>query len=216
MGKISELLETYFMVLVHPFGIHHQFRHNVALPGHEGELHRPLTIAEAIGISWVFAILRGLLKLVLLNFFLQSFLSFQSESFPFLQDLVVSSGISAFYFLLFSAALDIVFFPITALIQTEIWIFIIKRFARWLNPQLPAQEIADQVATHALSSNIIFIVPFIGDGLQAMLHLFLLYAGLRANLGASRALAYVILLTPFLLFFMLMSLLALLLFILFS
>jgi hypothetical protein len=215
MHKLTELLETYFMVLVHPFRIHHQFRHHVVLPGHS-DLVPPLTLAESIGISWVFSILRGLLKLILMNFFLTAFISFQSENFPFLEQLMQSSGISAFYFLLFSAALDIIFFPISALVQSEIWIFIIRQYARWLNPELPAQQIADQVATHALSSHVIFIVPFIGDGLQFLLYLFLLFAGLRANLGASRTLAHVILLTPFMIFFMVMSLLTLMLFFLFS
>ena len=72
MRTMSDLFETYLITLVHPFRIHHQFRHNVALPETDGHLYQPLTLAESLGISWVFAILRGLFKLVVLNFFLQS------------------------------------------------------------------------------------------------------------------------------------------------
>jgi hypothetical protein len=206
MKSILDLFETYLMVLVHPFRIHQQFRYQVALPGQENHLFAPLKLSEALGISWVFAIVRGLAKLVLLNFFLQSFVSMQSESFPVLQDLIVSSGISTYYFLLFSASLDIIFFPVTALIMTEVWSWMIRTYSKWLNPDLPHEEIADQITTHALSSNVFSIIPFLGDMIQSGLYFFLLYAGLRSNLGASRSLAWVILLTPTLLGIMLFSL----------
>ena len=130
----------------------------------------------------------------------------QSENFPILQDLIISSGLSTYYFLLFSASLDIIFFPITALVMTEVWSWMIRTYSRWLNPDMPHEEIADQITTHALSSNLFSIIPFLGDLIQAGLYYFLLYAGLRSNLGASRSLAWVILITPTLLALMLFSL----------
>jgi hypothetical protein len=206
MKSIIELMETYLMVLVHPFRIHQQFRYNVTLPGHENHLFEALKLSEALGISWVFAIIRGLCKILLLNFFLQSFVNMQSESFPVLQDILMSSGLSTYYFLLFSASLDIIFFPITALVLTEVWAWMIRTYSKWLNPDLPHEEIADQITTHALSSNLFCIIPFLGDLVQSVLYYFLLYAGIRSNLGASRSLAWVILLTPTLIGAMLLSL----------
>ncbi|MFP5387216.1 MAG: hypothetical protein ACLGHN_14155 [Bacteriovoracia bacterium] len=208
MKTLPQIIETYFMVLVHPFRIHQQFRHKLPLPHNEGHVYEPLDLAEAIGISWVFAILRGLFKIILLNFFLQSFLKMQSENFPFLEELMEGSGLSTYYFFLFSAALDIIFFPIGAIIVTEFWAWIIRKYGGWLNPNSPNDEIADQITTHALSSNIFMIIPFIGDLVQTLLYAFLLYAGIRSNLGASRSLTWVILLTPTLFFLMLFSLFA--------
>ena len=216
MRFILELVETYIMVLIHPYRIHQQFRYHLALPGQENHLFAPLTLSEALGISWVFAIVRGLGKLLLMNFFLQSFLNLQSDRFPVLQDLIISSGISTYYFLLFSAALDIIFFPISALVMTEIWSWVIRIYSKWLNPDLPHEEIADQITTHALSSNLFSIIPFLGDLIQSALYYFLLYAGLRSNLGASRSLAWVILLTPTLLAMIFVSLLLFILFCLVS
>lgn len=201
-----DLLETYVMTLVHPFRIHQQFRHQLPLPHQGGHLLEPLTLAESIGISWVFAIVRGLFKIVILNFFLQSFLSFETPEMGVLQDLVRTSGFSTYYFLLFSAALDIIFFPVGAMVITEVWSWIIKVYARWLNPELPADDISHQITVGALSSNLFNIVPFVGDMIQFFLYLFLLYAGLRSNLGATRSLAMVILLTPTVLFLMVLSL----------
>lgn len=212
MKNIMQLLETYLMVLVHPFRIHQQFRHNLPIPNQSGYLYPPLTLAESLGISWIFAIIRGLGKIIILNFFLQSFVSMQSENFPILQELMANSGISTYYFLLFSAALDIIFFPVATLIMTEVWAWVIRLYTGWLNPDLPKDTIADQITTHALSANLFTIIPFLGDLIQSLLYYFLLYAGLRSNLGASRSLAWVILLTPTLFGIMLMSLLVFMIF----
>lgn len=207
MKTMSQLIETYLMVLVHPFRIHQQFRHKLSLGTESSEIYEPLTLAESLGISWIFAIMRGLCKIIILNFFLQSFLNMQSEDFPFLQEMLKSSGSSTYYFLLFSAALDIIFFPIATIVLTEFWAWVIRKYAGWLNPELPADEIADQITTHALSSNLFNIIPFIGDLIQSLVYYFLLYAGLRSNLGTSRSLAWVILLTPTVFGLMLLSLL---------
>jgi hypothetical protein len=206
MKNLPQMLGTYMMVLVHPFRIHQQFRYNLPIPNHDGFIYEPLTLAESLGISWVFAILRGLGKIIILNFFLQSFLHMQSENFPFLQDLLKSSGSSTYYFLLFSAALDIIFFPVATMVMTEVWAWVIRKYAHVLNPELPAEEIADQITTHALSSNLFMIIPFIGDLVQTFLYYFLLYAGIRSNLGASKSLTMVILLTPTIVLMMLASL----------
>lgn len=205
MKTLVEIFETYLMVLVHPFRIHDQFRHQLPIPNHEGHLYRPLTLAESLGISWVFAVIRGLARIILLNFFLGSLLKLQSESFPFLQEFIKTSGASSYYFFLFSAALDIIFFPVSSIVVTEVWAWIIKRYSGWLNPDLPHEEISDQITTHALASNVFSIIPFIGDLVQGFLYYFLIYAGLRSNLGATRSLAWVILLTPTLLFLMFIS-----------
>jgi len=205
MKTLVEIFETYLMVLVHPFRIHDQFRHQLPIPNHEGHLYRPLTLAESWGVSWVFAVIRGLARIIVLNFFLGSLLKLQSENFPFLQEFIKTSGASSYYFFLFSAALDIIFFPVSSIVVTEVWAWIIKRYSGWLNPGLPHEEISDQITTHALASNVFSIIPFIGDLVQGFLYYFLLYAGLRSNLGASRSLAWVILLTPTLLFLMFIS-----------
>ena len=216
MKPLSELLETYLMVLVHPFRIHQQFRFQVAIPGHEGHLYLPLKLAEALGLSWIFAVIRGLGKIIILNFFLSFFLDMQSDDFPLLQELIKSSGLSTYYFLLFSAAVDIIFFPIATIVTTEVWSWIIRTFSKFLNPELPHEEIAEQITTHALSSNVFSIIPFLGDIIQVGTYFFLLYAGLRSNLGASRSLAGVILMTPGILGMMALSLLLFIIFCLVS
>lgn len=216
MKTFSETFETYLMVLVHPFKLHQQFRSKIPLSSEDGYLFEPISMAQGLGISWVFAILRGLFKLMILNVFLSTFMSLQSDEFHLLQEIVQNSGFTTYYFLLFSAALDIIFFPIGALILTEFWSWVIRTYVKLLNPDLPAEEIADEISVHALSSNLFNIIPFIGDLIQTGVYFFLLYAGLRSNLGASRSLAAVILLTPSLVGIMVFSLISLVIFYLVS
>lgn len=196
MKNFVQLFETYLMVLVHPFRIHQQFRYNLPIPNQEGHQYPPLSLAESLGISWVFALVQGLSKILILNFFLQTFLTLQSEQFPIIQEMIKSSGLSTYYFLLFSAALDVIFFPIMILAVTEMWAWVIRLYSNWLDPEAPKEIIADQITTHALSSCLFSIIPVIGGVIQFCSYFFLLYAGLRFNLGASRSLAWVILLTP--------------------
>lgn len=216
MKNFFQIFETYLMVLVHPFRIHQQFRYHLPIPNHDGHHYRPLTLAESLGVSWSFALISGLIRIIILNYFLFSFLSMQSEEFPFLQELIQSSSLPSYYFFLFSGALDVIFFPISTIIITEMWAWIIRKFSEWLNPECPHEEIADQITTHALSSNLFNIIPFAGNIIQMFLYFFLLYAGLRSNLGASKSLTWVILLSPLMLTGMIFSLLALAVFYLFS
>jgi hypothetical protein len=216
MRSLFQIFETYLMVLVHPFRIHQQFRYNLPIPNHDGHLYEPLTLAQALGISWSFALLRGLVRIIILNYFLYSFLTMQSEEFPFLQELIQSSSLPSYYFFLFSGALDVIFFPISTIVITEMWAWIIRKFSEWLNPDSPHEQIADQITTHALCSNLFNMIPLAGNIIQIFLYYFLLYAGLRSNLGAPKSLAWVILLTPMILIFMFISLVFLVFFYLFS
>src|SRR5690606_40599713 len=65
MNSFKDVLETYFTVLLHPFKVHGQFRFQMSSTS-EFSL-KPLTLAEAVGVSWVFCIVRGFLKILILN-----------------------------------------------------------------------------------------------------------------------------------------------------
>lgn len=209
MNSFKDILETYFTVLVHPFKVHGQFRFEMSSTS-EYSL-KPLSLAEAIGVSWIFNLLRGFLKIVILNFFIITV----GKSFSAMElGGLFSEGMSRGYsFFVLSSALDILFFPIAALIINSYWAWFIRLFIRWLNPDLDREKIAEQITTHALSSHVLGIIPFIGELFQFFCYYFLLYAGLRANLGASRSFSLVVLVSPFLLIFMFLSLVSLLFFI---
>ncbi len=208
MSSFKEVLETYFTVLFHPFKVHGQFRFQMSSTS-EFSL-KPLTLAEAVGVSWVFCIMRGFLKILILNLLIVTV----GTGFSGIEigGLFSQSMTSGYTFFVISSALDILFFPIAALIINGYWAWIIRLFTKWLNPELDRDKIADQITTHALSSHIVGIIPFVGEFFQFLGYYFLLYAGLRANLGASRSFSFVVLVSPILLIMMLLSLLTVVLF----
>lgn len=203
MNSLKNILETYITVLIHPFKVHGQFRFEI--PSSSAFSLRPLTLAEAVGVSWVFSIMRGFLKILILNFFIISVgTSFSGLELGGLFSQSMSSG---YAFFVLSTALDILFFPIAAIIINSYWSWIIRLFIKWLNPQLDREKIADEITTHALSSHILGVIPFIGEFIQFLYYYFLLYAGLRANLGASRSFSMVVLVSPILVIFMILTIL---------
>lgn len=209
MNSFKDILETYFTVLIHPFKVHGQFRFQMS-SNSEYSL-KPLSLSEAIGVSWIFNILRGFLKIILLNYFIVTI----GNTFSAIElgGLFSNSMSGGYSFFVISSALDILFFPIAAIIINSYWAWIIRLFIKWLNPDLDREKIADQITTHALSSHVLGIIPFIGELFQALTYYFLLYVGLRANLGASHSFTMVVLASPFLLILMFISLVSLLFFI---
>ena len=203
MNSIKDILETYLTVLFHPYKVHRQFRFQ--MPSTSTYSLRPLKLSEAIGTSWIFCIARGLIKLLLVNFFIITV----GKTFEGIAvgGLFSDSIISGYSFFIISSALDILFFPIAALIINSYWSWVIKLFIKWLNPELDREKIADEITTHALSSHLLGIIPFVGEFFQFFYYYFLLYVGLRANLGASRSFSLVVLVSPFLLISMIFGLL---------
>ncbi|MFY7993552.1 MAG: hypothetical protein ACOVP4_09695 [Bacteriovoracaceae bacterium] len=212
MQQLLHLFETYLLPVVHPFRIHRHFHMNLPLPGREGERIGALNLSEALLFSWIFAVLKGLMRIVLINIVIQSFISFQSENFPFFEMVAQEAGLTTYYFLLFSAMLDIVFFPILTMVTTEFWNWVIRLFANLMDFQGDREEVAHQITVTALSSYVFFLIPLIGELIQAFMYYIMLYAGLRENLRASRSLAFVILISPAILLTMVLCLAGLALF----
>lgn len=202
MNSFRDILDTYFTVLIHPFKVHSQFRFQ--MPSTSEFSLKPLSLAEAVGVSWFFCIMRGFLKILILNFLLISVGN--TFSGIDLGGLFSNSMSSGYTFFVVSSALDILFFPIAALIINRYWAWVIGLFIKWLNPELDREKIADQITTHALSSHVIGVIPFVGEFFQFFYYYFLLFAGLRANLGASRSFSLVVLISPILFILVLLAL----------
>ncbi len=179
------------------------------------ELPEP-ELTSQLSVSWVFAIVQGLARLMLANVLVQLFLYYQNENDFFYSLIEVEDGLLPYYIMLFTTALDLVFFPILTLVVTEFWNFLLRQYARWLQVEGEPAEVARDITTVALSSHFFLVLPIIGVVFQQVAWLYLLYVGTRHQLGASRPLALLILLTPTVLMLMVLSLLVLVGFYLFT
>lgn len=207
MRSLSLYVHSYLLCLLRPGLVHDWFKHGISPWSDVPDLPRP-SLAEFIGMSWAMAVVQGFSKLLLANLIIHSFLALQNDGGLFLQMVDSGSGLLPYYLLLFSTSLDLIFFPIMALVTLEFWKWILRAFGLFMGlSEEQRKASAEEVTLVALSSNFFLGVPVLGPFLQKLAWLFLMYVGLRRNLGASRGLSFVILLTPL---FMLAAILALL------
>lgn len=207
MNALFPYFHSYALCLLRPKLMLDWLRFGIA-PYADRELPYP-EVGVQIGISWSFAILQGLSRLMLANLMMHLFIHFQNSNDFFYALVDVEDGLFPYYFLIFSTALDLVFFPIMTLVSTELWNFVLKLYANWLQVEGDRDELVRDITSVALSSNFFLVVPIIGVVFQQISWMILLYIGCRHQLGASRSLAFLILMTPTVVMLMGVSLLAL-------
>lgn len=214
MQTLAAYLHSYTLCLLRPRLMLDWLQHGIPPYGDE-ELPRP-ELSYQIGVSWALAIVQGIARLMIANVLVQLFLSYQNEDNLFSTFVDAQDGLFPYYILVFSSALDLIFFPILTLVMTEVWSFILRLYAGFLEVEGDHQDIATDITNVALSSHFFLILPVIGVFFQQLAWLYLLYVGCRHRLGASRALSLIILITPTVVILMVTCLLVLGLFYLFA
>lgn len=196
MKDVLAYFHSYVFALLRPSKVHAWLKHGIA-PWVALELPPRPELVPSIGVSWAMAIVQGLSKIALAGILLKLLIQFQIDSGWDFATVDSTGQLIPYYFLVVSTALDLVFFPIVALVVTQFWNFVIRGFAWMLGIEAEErQHIAEQVTVVALSSNFLLVLPIAGVVLQKLAWLYLMYRGLRENLGVGRALSLVILITP--------------------
>lgn len=205
MNNVLPYLHSYALCLLRPRVMLDWLRHGIA-PYADGEHELPQPeLTGQLAVSWMFAVIQGIVRILLANFMVQLFLHYQNEDNFFYSFVDVEDGLFPYYVLLFTTALDLVFFPILTLIVTEFWNFILRQYARWLKVEGDVDDIARDITTVALSSHFFLVLPVIGVVFQQIAWVYLLYVGCRHHLQATRLLSIVILITPTVLMLMSIS-----------
>lgn len=214
MQSLLDYLHTYTLCLLKPRQMLDWLKYNVS-PHQEENLPQP-ELGYQLGVSWAFAIVQGLSRLLVANMLVQLFLNFQDDDLFFSTLVDREDGLFPYYILVFSSALDLIFFPILTLVVTEVWNLILRLYAGFLQVEGEPQEMASDITKVALSSHFFLLLPVIGPLFQQLAWLYLLYVGCRHRLGASRSLSVIILITPTVIMLMGVSVVVLGLFYLFA
>jgi len=191
--QIMEYFQSYFHYLIHPFKTHDSFM------GKKTDLSfvpLKLSVYESLGASWIFVVINGIIRILLVNFVLFTFLKISGDDFGFLSSITNEDSLLGFYFLVLSTILDVIFYPLFTLFLIQFCEFVIIIFARFLGQQENIEDKAKSIMTVALSSHIFSIVPVLGSMAQKFAALILMYAGLRKQLNASAALSICIMMFP--------------------
>lgn len=194
--SLIELLITYFNYLIHPFRSHEILANPERYP--EWPLMR-LSAYESLATSWVFVMINGIMRIIVLNFVLVFFYQLVAESeIGFLGALDLGE-VPGLYFIVLSSILDVIFYPLFGVFIIQFWEVVIRFFGHLNGTQGDLTAIAQDVMAVKLSSKLLKIIPFLGPSLESFAGLILMYAGLRKRLHTSIPLTICILLTPLLL-----------------
>lgn len=198
---IINVLSTFMYYLIHPFKTHESFKKD------DHEVLR-LSVYESLGASWLFILVNGIFKIVLLNFILIGIMDIIADSDFSMMGLIDLGEIPAYSFLVLSAVLDVVFYPLFGLFIIQFWEIIIKFFAKLLKVGGDITAISQDIVSVSFSAQVLNVIPIFGGTLSSIANFILMYAGLRSRLHSSPILSVLILLSPILImmFFMCVAL----------
>lgn len=193
---IIKIFINYFNYLIHPFKTHEKFLHPERF---ENVDVMRLSAYESLTTSWIFVIINGILKIILLNFVLLFIIDIANSSEFDFGEFFNLKEFPALYFLVLSAITDIIFYPLFGIFIIQFWELVIRFFGRLNGIEGDLTQKTQDILAVKFSSKILTIIPFLGSTLESMAKLILMYAGLRTQLKTSIPLTLCIMFTPFLL-----------------
>lgn len=188
MSGFLDLLYTYYYALIHPFKTYRELEENPDRPY--------LSIFESLSLSWLLVVFNALIRLIFINFVLQTFVSISAGDSGVWQELVGKTGFNGHYFLILSIVWDIFLFPIITFIVLQLWIFLFKFFAVLMNVEGDIDKKSQDIVSVSMSSYGLYAIPFLGDMLQKFFQYFLMFTGLKREFKLSGLESALILLTP--------------------
>lgn len=200
---IINVLSAFMYYLIHPFKTHESFKNN------DSEVIK-LSVYESLGASWLFILVNGIIRIFLLNLVLIGIMDVIQDSEFATLGLIDLSQIPAYSFLVLSAVLDVIFYPLFGLFIIQFWEIIIKFYAKLLNVKGDLTMIAQDIVSVSFSSQVLNVIPVFGGTMSSVANLILMYAGLRSRLYSSPVLSILIILSPILIFMFLLCVLTML------
>ena len=199
---LIQLLLTYFHYLIHPFKTHEMLMHPEGFP--DEQIMR-LSAYESLCASWIFVIINGIIRIIILNYVLLFLYQLAADSDFEILGMVSLNDSPGLYFILLSSILDIIFYPLFGIFLIQFWEFVIRFFGKMNGTQGDLTQKAQDIMAVKLSSKILTLIPFIGGSIEGFASMILMYAGLRKQLHTSVPLTLCVLFTPILLVLIILS-----------
>lgn len=185
---MKKIFDAYLTTFLHPFKIHDYYWNGIPLPGRELVPFVPLTFNEGLAFSWLLAIAKGFVDILLLNLAFMGVSLFQwnnAREFSIFQFDVSFSG---YYFFLIQIIIATLLYPIFILIWAQFWKFVLNLIGNYLDIE-EYEEKSNIIVTNALTANLMSVIPMFGGVAQSISSTVHLYAGLKKsfNLDARAA-----------------------------
>lgn len=196
---MNPIIIDYFHSLLHPFEKSKSLRQakEFALQTEEGT-----NFLEYTSVAWVFVIIQTFY--VFFGLYIFSFIEFDQDVPQFFSISWKLQGLS-----LFNSLVWVALFPFVAFLYTRFWSFLIKLFAGLFRSNEVLDESALRDVTNmSLCSHAFLVIPVFGPMVRHVSAFVYLYAGLREHLQFTKAQSLIVLISPLILFLMILFLFA--------
>ena len=216
---MKELFSKYINIFFHPFISHGELRskrldidHGQVLSVVEGaEFNRgkvvldegdsgEVTFTEALGVSWVFMMIKTFYSLIFIHIGIH-FFQYLGDHTEFKKILLPGLQVGSQKLSLFIVLLEVAIFPLFVWIYVKFWSVIIRFFSNLFETP-NSEEGVRQVVNYSLSSHFFYLIPIFGELGKHVSSLFLIFAGLKRNLGLNNLQSLLVIVSPLIMFMM--------------
>jgi hypothetical protein len=194
---MTKTFSTFFTTLVHP-----------TWKSREAERS---SFVEVLGFSWSFHLLYAIYSIGAIYLGLMSY-EYLSNSENFAHMLFQSFNVKFQKFSLYTTLFQVIFYPFIYQFLHKFWTFLIKFYAGVFDFELDNEhsedELIEDVVTTSFTANFFLIIPILGGLVSTLAQIFYLFTGLKAKLSFTNTQAFLVLLTPLFIMFLLMILIA--------
>ncbi len=214
---MKELFEKYIKIFFHPFVSHDELRRkrqdfdhgHVLSIASAAEIPRgtvvvdeaesgEVTFTEALGVSWIFMMVKTIYSLIFIHIGIH-FFTYLGEHTEFRKILLPGIQVGSQKLSLFIILLEVALFPVFVWVYVKFWSVIIRFFTNLFETP-NSEEGLRQVVNYSLSSHFFYLIPIFGELGKHVSSLFLIFAGLKKNLGFNNLQSLLVIVSPLLLF----------------
>lgn len=173
MNEMRSLILSYLLSIMHPFNFASytsggRFMAKSIKEDWSRWGVRPLAIAEAVALAWIFEIIASISILALFSF---------KDYFLLIHPMLKMNVPSSFFVI--TIGLWLVIFPFRLIFTVYVWKWFLSFFMKLYVDDDEIEEHLDGILSHSLSSHIITVIPFFGKALQGFLWGFYLFVGMK-------------------------------------
>lgn len=214
---MKELFIKYINIFFHPFVSHGELRrkrqdidhgHVLSMVGGT-EFNRgtvvldetesgEVTFTEALGVSWIFMMIKTLYSLVFIHIGIH-FFQYLGEHTEFKKIILPGIQVGSQKLSLFIILMEVALFPFFVWVYVKFWSVIIRFFTNLFETP-NSEEGLRQVVNYSLSSHFFYLIPIFGELGKHVSSLFLIFAGLKRNLGFNNLQSLLVIVSPLIMF----------------
>ena len=172
-----------------------------------------ITHFELMGISWALHFIYAFYSILAVYLGIKSY-EYLSQSQDFSHLLFESMNITFQKLSLFFTLAQAIVYPFLFQFAFKFWFFILKFYSDVFEVEIEQNSLStneekiQELIASFFSANLFLIIPIFGSVLSVMTQGYFLFIGTRAKLGFTRTQAFLVLMTPLFLIFLVMILIA--------